>query len=269
MRARRSLLPSVLTVAMILAAVPAMAETITWDWTTVPSPGQGSIGNSRTLTVNGVKVTATAWGHTVGTGEGTAFAAAALGAWSSGLGICNADELADGTCVTSGSTPEHPVDNWYADDWVLFVFTTPDGSAPVSVDPTSIRITPFGSTMDRDVTYWLRTTPGVFTASSLAGKTYTDLGTLGFGTQNNINNSTGGTMDVALPPTGAYGNALLIGAWRTTGTQPPDGDTLADYFKISELTAETVPEPATLVLVGLGVAGATLARRRLRPHAAA
>jgi hypothetical protein len=262
-----------MALAGVLIAAPAMADTIEFNWVSAGSPGgnpevpdgAGSFGNALTLTVGGVKVTASAWGYTYGSSN-NAFQSAALGAYNHGLGVCNREEdTYYGNPPTCGS-PSHAVSNTdpsltNGDDFVLFTFSLPDGT-PLAVDPTSVTLDTFGMTYDRDTSYWLGNVSSSF---SLAGKSYSDLAGL-FGPRvdnENGNSPSGGpyTTSVPIAPTGGpFYNALLFGA----RIEPDGGE---DYFKISKLTINTmpppsVPEPVSLVLVGLGMAGVHTYRRR-------
>jgi hypothetical protein len=253
-------------------ATPAMAETITFNWT--GSTSYGTFGNSRSLTVTQgtetVKVTATAWSYTYGSSD-NAFAQAALGTYGAGLGVCNSSET--GFVEPTGSncaSPEHAIGNTYpnlynGDDFVLFLFSRPDGT-PLAVDPTSVVVDPFGVTYDTDVSYWLG---NVGSSLNLSGKTYADLASLGFGSQvDNFADPSSSQRTVSIPPVGGpFYNALLFGAQ----IEPGGGE---DYFKLRSLTISTapppppsVPEPVTLVLMGLGMAGLQQYRRRVAARA--
>jgi hypothetical protein len=230
-------------VALAGVATAASADPVTFSFngTQGGTMGTGSYGNTRTFTSGGVTLSASAWGYTWGSSDNR-FETAALGRWGTGLGSCNRSE---GTGSNCSSPYEHQVDNVGADDWVLFVFSTP-------VDITSVRIDPYG-TYDRDVSYW---TGLVTTPLNLTGVTYGGLAALGFGPRiDNTGSVSNSYRNVPIPPVGSYVNALLFGAQLYS-----DQD---DYFKITSMTVNTrpVPEPSTIMLLTVGAA-ATLIRRR-------
>lgn len=222
----------------LLFAATASADPITFSFTGSDGGayGEGSLGNTRTFSSDGVTITASAWGYTKADSN-TAFETAALGRWAAGLGSCNREELPCGS-------PNHQVDNVGADDWVLFVFST-------AVDIASVRIDPYGN-YDRDVSYYVgNVAPGV----NLADRSYANLAGLGFSSiQYSSADPSSNYRDVAIGGTPQYVNALLIGGYFNA-----DQD---DYFKITGLSANTrtaVPEPSTLLLM---LSGAALLRRR-------
>jgi hypothetical protein len=238
---------SVVAGAMLLSAQNASADPVTFNFTGSQGGafGEGSMGNTRTLTAGGVTLTVTAWGYTYGPSD-NALAPAALGRWNAGLGVCNATE-------TPCSSPRHQLDNSGADDWMLFVFSTP-------VDITSVRIDPYGS-YGRDVSYYLG---NVTTPLNLTGKNYGNLAALGFGSiASDTASASDNYRDVTI--VGGYVNALLLGGYL-------GGNDQDDYFKVRSVTASTppppptrrVPEPGTLfgVLIGSGALGL-----RKRQHA--
>lgn len=223
----------------------AEATSITWDFT--GSGSNGAFGNSRSVSQNGITVTATAWGYTADLlgGRDNGFQTAALGRWPTGLGVCNQAEGA--RC----GSPEHQVDNRGADDWVLFQFST-------TVDPLSVRIDPYG-TWDTDVSYWVGNVPS---SLNLSDKTYGDLAGLGFSSridQNGPYTSSAQNVGINSPPV----NTLLFGAklgGETFSSKHHSKDHI-DRFKITSLTAN-VPEPSSLILIGIGVAGIVFWHRR-------
>lgn len=218
-------------VSALLLGTSGFAEAITWTFT--GSGGEGTIGNSRSFTSEGVTVTATAWTYT-----SSGFQEARLGLWSTGLGVCSQSE----NC----GNPVHQVDNAGQNEYVLFQFSS-------SVDPLSVRIDPYG-TYDRDASYW--TGNVALPSDLLRGETYASLGGVGFFSRIDNNGSVSSNpRDVSI--TSPFVTALLFGPRYNGG-----GD---DYFKITSLTGSaSVPEPSSLLLLSLGMIGAIWLNARKR-----
>jgi hypothetical protein len=224
----------------------ASADLVTFDFTGSQggSMGEGSIGNTRTFTSGGITLSVTGWAYTYDLAGGTnnALGEAAVGRWSTGLGVCNVTEM---PC----SSPSHQVDNVGIDDWVLFTFSQ-------AIDITSVRIDPYGY-YDRDVTYWVG---NVTTPLDLTGVQYSGLGALGFsGAYSSSSTPSDSYRDVAIDQGPVYVNALLFGGYK--------GSDEDDYFKIRSLKGQTrVPEPSTLLLMlsGTCIVAASRSRRRGR-----
>lgn len=195
----------------------------------------GGFGNSMSLTVDGITVTATAWGLTDDSGAVLVWEEGQLGDWSYGLGDCNADE--GGGC----GSPSHTVDNMGQLDGVLFEL-----SESVLLD--SVFITAWAP--DYDASYWA----GVGEFSPL-GLTLADLGA---STDSNFAGpaSTGQMRSVDVSGGGATD-------WLFFGASSTNLDQSYDRMKIKTLTVDRprIPAPATLALVLLGL-GVLAGRRR-------
>jgi MprA protease rhombosortase-interaction domain-containing protein len=226
---------------VVASSLVSNAQTVTWNL----GGGMGyaaSNGTTLSFTQSGVKVTASAWGYTKGSGN-TAFENAKLGQWSPGLGVVNRDE--------SNSSPWHQVDNNKQNDYILFVFDK-------LVDITSIRVTPSPSGYDTDASYWV----GNISSSNLADRTYANLGALGFSGEQISYGSTpssGASANVAINAPSSGVNAILIGAQRIGSAH---FDSKTDAFKIGKITATVVPEPSAALLTAVGALGFCLRRRR-------
>lgn len=220
--------------------VSASGQSVTWNFS--GSGGAGSFANSRSFTSSGVTVKASAWAYTFGSSD-SALETAALGQWSTGLGVLDRSE------GLSASDPEHQVDNYGPDNFVLFEFSSPVRNVSVAIDP-------YG-TWDRDVSYWVGYAESPL---NLDGKTYSNLSGLGFASQvNNTSSASDSPRTVTITSVNPF-NKLLFGA--QVGA-PTSSD--IDRFKINCLSGtptQYIPEPGSLALLGLG--GLALGFRRSR-----
>jgi len=165
----------------------------------------GTDGNIRTYTVNGISVNASAFSRTDAGTWSTAF----LGSYSGGLGVTDSSE-------GSGSGSSHTVDNYGRDNYVLFEF-----NQSVVVDKAYLGYV----VGDSDMQIWIGTTNTPF--SNHLTLTDAILNGMGF---TEINATTLTTARWAeLNAGGFVGNTLIIAA-DTTDTTPDD------YFKIQSLS---------------------------------
>lgn len=65
-----------------------------------------------------------------------------------------------------------------------------------------------------------------------------------------------------LPSEGFALNDYLVNLWTRDGLNPADTTQIAEFAPSNSDVAVTVPEPVTIALFGVGVLGATVARRR-------
>ncbi|WP_119418112.1 PEP-CTERM sorting domain-containing protein [Desertibaculum subflavum] len=244
--------------AVTALAGGAQASAVTWDFedlsnTTVTSGGSG-FGNSLTFTADGQQVRLTAWSLTSG---GVFEAAQLLRYGGAGLGICNQGES------TGCGSPSHQIDNVGnsgRNDFVLIEFL---GGG--TFDPTSATIRRYSSDndyKDLDVTYWVGDGN---VPLDLAGAGVNDLAALGFDSQFDDDTSNSSSNRTVWTGGDTTATALLFG-----GRIGYDED---DAFKLQSLTASysapppatsDVSEPASLALLGLGVAALGLLVRHRR-----
>lgn len=217
----------------IHATAAQAADTISFTSST-NSALNGTAGNSRTFTVNGLTVTATAWSL-----NGSTLQKAYLGQYTSGLGVTNVNE--DGTSNT------HVIDNYGLQDFVILVFNQ-------AVNLQSMTLTPYAVNSSTDNDSWVSygTLVGAFDATILNDLLKRDYNVPGAGSPYNI----------TLPSSGQYGNIWLIGAANSiAGTT----DANSDGFKLTSVRVQAaVPEPGTwaLMLVGFGAVGFSVRRQR-------
>ncbi|MFD2255956.1 PEP-CTERM sorting domain-containing protein [Luteolibacter algae] len=222
---------------VVASSLPVFGQSITWNLG--GSSNVTSTGGTKSFTVNGVKVTASAWSYTKGSNN-NALEASKLGQWSPGLGVINNEE--------NGSSPWHQVDNEGQNDFILFTFDT-------LVDVESVKIQASPGPYDQDVSYWVGNT----NSSNLNGVTYSGLSALGFlGEQQENGNSTSNAKNVSINSPSSGVNAILFGP--KTGLV--SDSRYIDAFKINSITASVVPEPSTALLSVLGVLGICARRRR-------
>lgn len=224
----------------VLIAGAMTAAPLTWDVRSGSSTQSSNLGtgfgNTYTFNNLGITATITAWGLTGS--SGTRFQPGQLGRWSFGMGVCNANEGAN--C----GSPDHQVDNANGVDFVLIQFSSP-------ILLSSVQIQPYGN-YDTDVSYFTGNTAA---GLNLNGKSIADLAALGFGAvSTDLANASTNARSVVINSSPV--NALLFGA------RLPGGDPQCDYFKVQVISGSSVPEPATLGLVGLALLAAGLVRRR-------
>lgn len=239
---RKTVVVAILAAAFA-TATPASAAVITF---TGSSASDGTDGNVRTFSANGISVQATAWSY-----SGSTLEKAFLGAFSSGLGVTNSTE-------GEGSSNSHAVDNYLRNDFILLVFNQ-------AVNISSAKLTPYsqnGEALDNDVSVSFATASGLFaspapatTAIATSNAVFAALN----GNIRNVSGNLGSGFQTDLGTGSSAGNVWLIGAART------NPDRMLDGFKLSAITVNSaVPEPGTwaMMLVGFGAIGFSMRRRR-------
>lgn len=228
--------------AVGLVAAPARADEITFNFDDGGTPGvmgTGVAGNNQwTFTLGGLTLRVSAW-SLLGPTPGTFSPSTTL---IPGAGVCNT--------VENCRNIESVVDNLGQGDFLLFEFDQ-------NVILDSARVVP-RLNWDTDATFLSSSTAG--SPLNLSGL---NLGTIGngFGPVFNDDTATPGVArTINLGAIGQTSNAFLLGA--RIGDPAQD-----DFFKVTELTVNTVPEPTTLSLLGVSALAGLMVRRRRRTDA--
>jgi hypothetical protein len=232
---------------LMLAATGAVNATTLFNFAGQSSTsGSGAMGDSLTMTVNGVTVTETAW-YAANTTSTTKFQTAALDSInSSGLTVCSPTQR-QGCAAAS-----RQIDNSNGVEFVQVQF-----SIPVTLNSAQLYVYPSVSANagDADMSF--------YTASTTL-TTNTSIGSLGSATTINQNcTGSGGTACAGTTTTdslsGTNVSYLLIAA-AVTNT-----DGVTDDFSLASLTVTaSVPEPASFEMFSLSAVLLGLAMWRTR-----
>jgi hypothetical protein len=247
-----------LSATAALFAAPASATV----WDTTGNSTTGPYGNTLNFSSDGISLTASGYSTATSTGTNGTLRTACLDDFSGGLGVVNRYEDTTSTVGSGGcdvSAPNHSVDNTSGTDGVLMSFSQAVKLTDVSIGWTNGT----GSDSDFSVLY--------FTGAGTPGMNYTSLdsaagGMLAAGSGwTLLKNVNGGSTNASysLGNTSISAKYWYISAYSSSfGGLANGADNYDDYFKISSVTGYKVPEPVTLGLFGLGLAGMGIVRRR-------
>jgi len=256
----KSIHAALLIPVLFSAAAALKASPINFNFITSGGVETGTgLTNVRTYTDPVTLATVTVTGWSVGQGPTDTFSRAQSTFTNGfGLGACS-----PGTGPTNGvdcSSPYHQIDNNSHYEFLLFQFSP--GVSAVSVTLQSFTcwvVTACDATKNgRDSSYFF----GTVGSGNLSGVTLGGLGGIGFGVERDnahtAENSASTDPAVTQAILGTTGNALLFGAM-IDGAGAGD-----DFFKIQTLSANAVPEPATIGMIGVALVAFGFCRRRSR-----